>query len=282
MPEALWIGIAVGAAGVLFGLGCLIWARRQVGRARGEVQRLRNRLARPPLEKALRGGRRAVKAALSTPARVREEGLGGILSSLEELVGWAEVERPDLRRLAARDGTVTIMFSDIVDSTRINERLGDRAFVRLLAQHDRVVRDRVAAHDGFVVKSQGDGFMVAFSQPEEAVRCAADVQRAIVGGDRRMRKEEPIEVRIGVHTGKAVERDGDLFGRNVAFAARVAGTAQGGQILVSAAVAERLGELDDLPLAPAQDAELKGLPGRHQLFAVEWEVSRPAGSAPAR
>lgn len=272
MPEALWIGIAIAAAGVLFGVGCLIWARRQVARAREEIRQLR----RPPLQKALRSGRRAVRAALRAPERMRNEGLGGILSSLEELVGWAEVERPDLRRMAARDGTVTIMFSDIVDSTVINERLGDRSWVKLLTMHDRIVRGRVEAHGGFVVKSQGDGFMLAFPEPERAVRCAAGVQRAISGGDRRLRREEPIELRIGIHAGKAVERDGDLFGRNVAFAARVASAAQAGQILVSETVADRLGELDSLPLAPAQDTELKGLPGLHRLFEVQWTVKQPA------
>lgn len=268
MPDLVWVAIAI--AGVGFGVGSLLWARREVASAREQVERARRELGVSGFERTLIGGGRAVKAALQTAARVREQGLGGIFSSLEELAGWAERERPDLRRIAARDGTVTILFSDIEDSTATNERLGDRAWVKLLGVHDRIVRDRVESHHGYVVKSQGDGFMVAFSEPGDAIACAAAIQRALSGGDRRLRKE-PIQVRIGIHLGKAVEKNGDLFGRNVALAARVAAAGEGGQILASEAVAERVSELPDLALVRPRVVELKGLPGEHKLFEVEWQ-----------
>lgn len=268
MPDVVLIAVAV--AGVVFGAGSLLWARREVARARDEANRAQRELARSGFERALRGGGRAVKAALQTASRVREHGLGGILGSLEELADWAEVERPDLRRIAARDGTVTILFSDIENSTITNERLGDRAWVRLLAAHDRIVRDRVEAHGGYVVKSQGDGFMVAFSQPTDAIACAVEIQHRLADGDRRLRKE-PIQVRIGVHLGRAVERNGDLFGRNVALAARVAAEANGGQILVSTAVAERVADAHGFNFVRPRDVELKGLPGVHTLFEVEMQ-----------
>lgn len=264
MPDALLLAITI--ASVVFGVGALTWSRREVRLAREQAEQARRKLAASGLERTLIGGGRAVKAALQTAARVRQEGLGGILSSLEELVGWAEVERPDLRRIAARDGTVTIMFSDIEDSTAMNERLGDRRWVKLLGTHDRIVRGRVKAHDGHVVKAQGDGFMIAFSEPAEAVVCAVEIQQAL---ERRMRKE-PIRVRIGIHLGKAVEKNGDLFGRNVALAARVADAGEGGQILVSSPVAERAGDLPDVRFARPREVELKGLPGEHELLEVEW------------
>lgn len=268
MSDAVLIAVAatVSVAGVAFGVGCLLWARREVARARDEAGRTQRQPASSGLERTLRGGGRAVKAALQTAARVREQGLGGIFSSLEELAGWAEAERPDLRRMAARDGTVTILFSDIENSTATNERLGDQAWVRLLGVHDSIVRGRVEAHGGFVVKAQGDGFMVAFSEPGDAVDCAVEIQRKLTNGDRRLRKQ-PIQVRIGIHIGTAVERNGDLFGRNVALAARVAAAGSGGQILVSESVAEKI---EDLELAPADEVELKGL-GAHRLYEVEWK-----------
>jgi class 3 adenylate cyclase len=247
--------------------GGVIWARRRAERASREAasQELE-------LEQALiAGGRATVKAALKTAARVREQGFGGAFrSSVEQLAGWAEVEQPDLRRLAARDGTVTILFSDIEDSTAMNEELGDRAWLRILGAHDSIVRDRVGEHDGHVVKSQGDGFMVAFASPEEAVRCAIDIQRALASGSRRLRKT-PIRIRIGIHVGKAVAKDGDLFGRNVALAARVAGCAHGGEILVSSQVEEAAAGLDGVALTSPREVELKGLPGQHRLLAVQWK-----------
>ncbi|MGH9186333.1 MAG: adenylate/guanylate cyclase domain-containing protein [Acidimicrobiales bacterium] len=216
-------------------------------------------------------GRATVKAVLETAARVREKGVGGALrSSIEELAGWAEVEQPDLQRLAARDGTVTIFFSDIEDSTALNEGLGDRDWLRVLSGHDKIVRGGVETHNGHIIKSQGDGFMIAFASPDEAMRCAVEVQRALAAGDRRLR-DTPIRVRIGIHTGAAVQKDGDLFGRNVALAARVAGLADGGEILVTPQVSEAVEDGDEFVFTGARDVELKGLPGSYRLLAVAWE-----------
>jgi class 3 adenylate cyclase len=114
-----------------------------------------------------------------------------------------------------------------------------------------------------VVKSQGDGFMVAFADPEQAVRCSIDVQRAL------SKRPNGIRVRIGIHTGKSVRRGDDLFGRNVAMAARVAAQADGGQTLVSEPVRESVGGKDGISFDDGQDVELKGFSGKHRLYAVE-------------
>jgi adenylate cyclase len=125
------------------------------------------------------GGREAVKTVWQTANILRKEGFGAALrSSIEELADWAEVERPDLARMAP-NGRVTILFSDIEESTALNERIGDRAWVRLIDRHAKMVGRHVKRHAGHVVKSQGDGFMIAFAQPEEAVRCSADIQREL-------------------------------------------------------------------------------------------------------
>jgi adenylate cyclase len=216
--------------------------------------------------KLFAGGRATVKAVMETAALVREKGVGGALrNSIEELAGWAEVEQPDLARLAASDGTVTIFFSDIEDSTALNDRLGDHAWVKVLGDHDRLVRRRVDRHDGHIIKSQGDGFMIAFSHPSEAVRSAVEIQRALAD-DRRMRD---IRVRIGIHAGDAVHRDGDLFGRNVALAARVAAQAAGTEILVTPEVAAVVE--DEFILTTAREVDLKGFSGSYRLVAVSWQ-----------
>lgn len=224
-------------------------------------------------ERAKRAGRGLgplppLKAVLQTATRVRDEGLGEVLrSSFEELAGWAEDAEPELRELAARDGTLTILFSDIEDSTALNEQLGDKVWLKVLGAHDQIVRKCAGRHGGHVVKSQGDGFMIAFAGAESAVRSAIEIQRALASGPRGLRGTR-IKVRIGVHTGPALEKGGDLFGRNVALAARVADQAHGGEILVTGEVSEAAAEADDLVFTDPREVELKGLPGSYKLVAI--------------
>jgi class 3 adenylate cyclase len=146
--------------------------------------------------------------------------------------------------------------------------------VQLLSKHDRLLNRAIDTHSGHVIKTQGDGFMVAFAEASQAVEAAFDVQRAL-------RKARPgsrlsgVKVRIGAHRGAAVHRDGDLFGRNVAYAARVAAQADGGEVLVSDTVIEAFPEFSDRVLE-SRDAELKGVPGTHRLHVLDWAVQPSA------
>ena len=245
--------VAVAEAVALIVLGV------QLNRARREAEELRGRVDARNL--LLSGGREAVKTMWQTANIIRKEGLGAaVRSSIEDLADWAEVERPDLARLAP-DGNVAILFSDIEESTALNERIGDRAWVRLIGKHDKLVRRCVQNQRGHVVKSQGDGFMVAFAEPGQAVRCSVELQQAL------RRRPNGIRVRIGIHAGKSVRRGDDLFGRNVAMAARVAAHADGGQTLVSEPVRDAVG--DDIAFDDGRDVELKGFTGTHRLYAVK-------------
>jgi adenylate cyclase len=222
-------------------------------------------LQRPP--DLLQFGSKAVKTVWQTANLVRKEGLGAaVRSSIEELADWAEVERPDLARLT-HDGKVAILFSDIEESTALNERVGDRAWVKLIGEHDKLVRKLVKQHDGHVVKSQGDGFMIAFAHPEQAVRCGIDLQDAL-RKDAQRKRHRAIRVRIGIHAGRSVRRGDDLFGRNVAMAARVAARACGGEVLVSDTVRDALRDCEDLEFDGGREAELKGFAGTYRLYAV--------------
>ncbi|MEO8815758.1 MAG: adenylate/guanylate cyclase domain-containing protein, partial [Mycobacterium sp.] len=198
---------------------------------------------------------------------VRKQGFGAaVRSSIEDLADWATVERPDLARLTV-DGNVVILFTDIEESTALNERIGDRAWVKLIGRHADMVHRLVKQHDGHVVKNQGDGFMIAFAQPEQAVRCAIDFQRALQRPGRR--PQQPIRVRIGIHQGRSVRRGEDLFGRNVAMAARVAAAADGAQILISESVRDGVSGCDDITVGAGRDVELKGFAGSHRLYPVD-------------
>jgi adenylate cyclase len=187
---------------------------------------------------------------------------------IERIVAWVEAEQPDLRRASAPDGTVTLMFSDIEGSSRLNERLGDQRWLELLAAHNTIVRAQVDEHGGYEVKSQGDGFMLAFPTARQAVACAIDVQRALLR--RAATGDFPISVRIGMHTGEAIHRQGDFFGRSVILAARIADHAHGGEILLSALTRELVAERGDIPVHDAGEAEFKGLDGHHRLYRVAW------------
>ena len=232
-------------------------------RSRREVDELRSRV--DTRQQLITGGREAVKTVWETANLIRKQGFGAaVRSSIEELADWAEVERPDLARMT-RDGNVAILFSDIEESTALNERMGDRAWVRLLERHDKLVRRLVEAHSGHVVKSQGDGFMVAFAHPDEAVGCGVAVQQALAGQARRS-SPNTIRVRIGIHMGRSVRRGDDLFGRNVAMAARVAAQADGGEVMISEPVHEAVG---DVAVGPPREVELKGFRGTHRLYPVD-------------
>ncbi|MEV5001259.1 adenylate/guanylate cyclase domain-containing protein [Nocardioides sp. LML1-1-1.1] len=213
---------------------------------------------------------RAMRRMLRTASRVRERGIAGLIqSTVEDLQSWATEERADILNMAASDGTVTLFFSDIEDSTPLNDRLGDSTWVKVLAAHDRVLRAQIEKYRGQVVKTAGDGFMVAFRDAEAACRAALGIQRDLPR-DPTLRRHGPIQVRIGIHTGQVVARDGDYFGRNVAMAARVADLAKGGEVLASDAVREALDDDAAVVLVERDAVELKGLPGEH----VVWEILR--------
>jgi eukaryotic-like serine/threonine-protein kinase len=177
----------------------------------------------------------------------------------------------------------------------LTERLGDEHWLEVLREHNAIFREQVARHDGYEVKSQGDGFMIAFPDPCEALECAIDVQRAFAererSGDALMRggsadarardsatretSEEPpvsLRVRMGLHTGEVISEEGDYFGKNVIVAARIAAEANGGEILVSEELREAAATEDGnrLRFDDGREVELKGLAGRRRVFRAEW------------
>ncbi len=235
-------------------------------RSRREAEELRRRT--DTRTRLFSGGRGAVGKVWQTANVLRREGFGAVVrNSIEDLADWAEVERPDLARITP-NGKVVLLFSDIEESTALNERIGDRSWAKVIGDHDKLVRKLVKEHSGHVVKSQGDGFMIAFAQPEQAVRCAGDLQRELEGNSKHKRRGA-FRVRIGIHMGRSVRRGDDLFGRNVAMAARVANEAEGGEILVSEDVRDAVSDFDDIGLDGGRDVELKGFNGEHRLYAVQ-------------
>jgi class 3 adenylate cyclase len=186
--------------------------------------------------------------------------------TLDELEEAVRRERPDLTGSRAVDGTVTIVFTDIVDSTPTLARLGDAAWLAIVQRHNQLISDVTAAHDGAVVETQGDGSMLAFASARRAVVCAQAIQQEIARAFAD--HSPPIRVRIGIHTGDAIKDAEHFYGTTVHYAARVASHAVGGEVLVSSAVHLLLQSTAELTFLPARDVELKGIPGQHRLYAL--------------
>jgi class 3 adenylate cyclase/tetratricopeptide (TPR) repeat protein len=174
------------------------------------------------------------------------------------------------------EGTVTVLFSDVVGSTDLTTRRGDEAAQDILRAQRDLVRGQVEEHSGHEVKSVGDGFMVAFASARRAVACAVGIQRALEEHNRQKPLDEQVQVRIGMNTGEVLQDEADLFGETVNAASRIAAKAKGGQILISDATKGVLGRAKDVELVDRGRFRLKGFPERWRLFEVVWQAERPA------
>ena len=172
----------------------------------------------------------------------------------------------------AGSDTVTILFSDIESHTERVAGLGDARWFEMLEEHNRVFRDELARAGGREVKAQGDGFMLTFTSVRRALAFATTVRRRLAEQWPRGPGLE-LRVRMGLHTGEAIaDPSGDLIGRHVIKAARIANLARGGQILVSETVREIASGDHGLTFGDGVPVELKGLDGVHLVHEV-FEVT---------
>jgi class 3 adenylate cyclase len=175
-------------------------------------------------------------------------------TALEELAADVSAEHPFLGGMAAPDGTISIVFTDIQDSTALAEQLGDQRWVELLQWHHRGVVEATASRRGFVVKSLGDGFMLVFSSASDAVVCASQILAGVVEGWNGV----PISIRAGINSGDAVRDVDDFYGHTVRVASRVAAAASGGEVLATRVVGE-LTRGRVFTWGPPRILELKGI-----------------------
>jgi len=190
--------------------------------------------------------------------------LEAALAAFERLGAKLDEERARelLGRLETRR---TFLFSDIVDSTKLLETLGDDKWKKLLARHDELVREAIAESGGEVIKHTGDGFFASFDGPRHAVEAAVAVQRAL--------DDEVFapDVRIGIHTGGAFHIGGDVAdygGQGVHAAARIAAAAGAGEILVTDATLD--GVRTAFSLSTSREQTLKGFEEPVEVVSVTW------------
>ena len=167
-------------------------------------------------------------------------------------------------------GTVTFLFTDIEGSTRLLKQLGE-SYETVLADHQRILRECFAAHEGWEVDTQGDSFFVAYRRAGDAVASAAEAQRALAG--HRWADGVEVRVRMGVHTGEPRPTGERYVGFGVHRAARIGAVGHGGQVLLSNATRELIE--DELPpdtrIRDLGAFELKDLDRPERLFQLEIE-----------
>lgn len=213
---------------------------------------------------------------IRTAMRVHDEAHGEIandvievdLSAVEAFLGRISHPSPEGRapQVAIDPALRTIMFTDIVDSTGMTARLGDRMAVEMTRAHDALVRRSLKDKGGREVKHTGDGIMASFDGASEAVDCARAIQQAFEAFN--LASKEKLRVRIGLDVGEPVADSNDLFGATVQTAARLCQNAEPDTIVVSGAVSELVS--DRFLLGPLGRRALKGFVHPIEAFEVAW------------
>jgi class 3 adenylate cyclase len=182
-----------------------------------------------------------------------------ITGEVEEFLTGARHEHEPERVLA------TVLFTDIVDSTRRAAELGDRAWRELLERHDEIAHAEIARFRGREIKSTGDGFLATFDGPARAVRCATALAEHV--------RELGIEIRAGAHAGECERRGEDIGGIAVHIGARIGALAGAGEVLVSSTVKDLVSG-SGIAFEDRGTHALRGVPDEWRLFAPAGEDGR--------
>jgi class 3 adenylate cyclase len=158
------------------------------------------------------------------------------------------------------------MFTDIVDSTGMTERLGDARSVEMVRAHDSMVRRALKDAGGREVKHTGDGIMASFDDAMAAVRCAQSIQEAFAAFNEA--SNEKLHVRIGLHAGEPIEDSNDLFGATVQMAARICDRADADTVVISDKVHELVPGSDDVAFRELGSHTLKGFASPVTLYEL--------------
>jgi class 3 adenylate cyclase len=173
---------------------------------------------------------------------------------------------PETGPATARREVRAFAFTDIVDSTRLGEALGDAAWHAVLRRHDETVRSVVAEHGGEVVKHTGDGFFLAFGDASRAIEAMVALQRRLAA--HREREGFAPTVRVGIHAAEARRSGTDYVGTGVSLAARIGAAANGSEVLVSRSTVDTARR--SFPVAAERTLELKGIAAPTDVVSIGW------------
>jgi adenylate cyclase len=185
-----------------------------------------------------------------------------LTKTLDDLVDSVLDDRSRLPDASATEGTMTLVFTDIVNSTPFAEAVGDGVWAETVADHEAAIRQATCAEGGTVVKFLGDGSMLAFESARAAVRTAIAIQVGTASA--------AFAVRIGIHSGEVMRTENDLLGLTVNKAARVASAASEGQIMISSTTRDLIGSMEGATTGESVAVALKGISGIHHIVPVSW------------
>jgi predicted ATPase/class 3 adenylate cyclase len=181
--------------------------------------------------------------------------------------------RPEAAALP--EGTVTVLSTDLVGSTLLNQRLGDEAATAIERELAALVAEQVDKQRGVVIKDTGDGLMIAFQSARRAVACAQEIQRTIARRNLG-RPETSVQLRVGLHTGEVLSEDGGLHGETLIVAKRIEAVAPAGGIFASDTVHGVLGTARG-DLHDRGEFALKGIDAPWHLWEVPWAAAEASG-----
>lgn len=182
------------------------------------------------------------------------------------MLATAPTHEPDERVAPSSRRAATFLFTDIVGSTEMLTLLGEQTWLQALREHNEVVIQAVDCFGGSTLKFLGDGWMVTYAAPRDAVDTAVVIQRVLAKDP----SPDGFRVRIGIHFGMAIPQGDDFVGKDVVLASRITREAGPGEILASSDVVDALGAHDDR-FDGGRIAHLKGL-GPHLVFGVQWSA----------
>lgn len=166
---------------------------------------------------------------------------------------------------------ITVMFTDIKDSTAITEAEGNLAVRELMKKHNDILFPIMEKHHGILVKTMGDGTMSYFTKAQDAARAASEFQRALKVYNTTQRLKIPIIVTVGIHTGEGIVEKDDIYGDVVNVAARFDAQAQGSEICVSEETFNALEDKAEIYCRYFRMAKLKGKKGEFKIFKIIWD-----------
>ena len=189
--------------------------------------------------------------------------------SLGRTVGSGGEQSLNAEQVLTSEATATIMFTDIVASTTLTDKLGDRLSREVFKIHNDIIRRHTQEHGGAEVKSMGDGFMLTFNSARRALAAAIGAQKELQHFNRR-NPDTSISVRMGLSVGEPIREEEDLFGKSVILAARISAKAKGDQILACPIVHALLSATGEYSFNDLGEHELKGVSGVQNLYEVLW------------
>jgi len=186
------------------------------------------------------------------------------MSPIDVIASALEPVTPALSRMSSPDGAITLMLSDIADAPAAAGQLGPERWEQLVRDHHMLVQQLVSRHDGQILKFENDGFLASYNSAHAGLHAAIDLQRTFTEGS------SSLAIRVGLHSGFVMGNPEQLMGRNVVLAARIAGQAKGGEILVSSSAKDYTETDPSFRFEEHGEYYFKGLHGEHVVYSVLW------------